>query len=707
MSRVTNQFQVAALRNGVVVRTLRHYDTPINVTSAAVVEMLNLGFKVEFDDLKGMSTSALEQMLANARTVMGTDRDLTPVYPGFPEQVRGMDTITLIVEQLLHYYTAGAFLPDYPDVVRKDLPLMDMVRNARETRVLIAKEASWAFIHELTTRGVAFSDADRELLEASVELARPWLEDIANVLTDAVNGENMGALVASVNKVYNMDPNALLKTVIPTAKNVDQLLRFVLAVATEPVLDREEGYARAVGHLSDRDAGTVLMRTISRPTRRMVLMQLGKLSQGYNADRLVSRKRLWRRVMRMIHPYSFPEVGKNKDVRVRRAVDVIHDNVPYRTLNSTIETAMAEGDVIQVATLLGKYQPGNLLRRLVALLRLVSSPDQVDVLADVVGRSESTVSTLVSAYNGVLSINDGRARLTRVAGHNNRLVAADERLVEEKYASQVLEALKAALRNVLANKPAPVEDVGIVSTQAMPLVRRDLATTDKAMERGEVLTPVGEGDTIRLFSHWVNNVSDQGGYIDLGAVVLDKDFEVLNTVTWNSWHGAREWSTYSGDKFVTGGDSAAEYIDVDIPKLREFYPTAHWVAIALQSWSGFPLDKVDMIAGVMLRSEPDSGEPFDARTVTTAFKPTTEALQAIPLTVNLLTGEMVWIDTSSGSTEKGVSAASDESVGVVVYNEVARPRITMGEVAALWATAHGAATVDKPVDKAAVLALLN
>src|SRR5699024_4878631 len=115
----------------------------------------------------------------------------------------------------------------------------------------------------------------------------------------------------------------------------------------------------------------------------------------------------------------------------------------------------------------------------------------------------------------------------------------------------------------------------------------------------------------------------------------------------------------------------------------------------------------DMIAGTMLRSKPDSGEPFDARTVTTAFTPTTSALQSVPLAVDLKTGKMLWLDSSSGSTDECVSAADDTSVGSVVYDEVARPRLKMGELATLWAQAHNVDTSDDVVDRDAVLALLD
>jgi hypothetical protein len=119
------------------------------------------------------------------------------------------------------------------------------------------------------------------------------------------------------------------------------------------------------------------------------------------------------------------------------------------------------------------------------------------------------------------------------------------------------------------------------------------------------------------------------------------------------------------------------------------------------------LNEVDMVAGTMRRSAPNKGDSFDARTITSAFSPTTEAFQALPLAYDLDTDEMVWLDTSSGSTATGVSAADDGAVGAVVRDELARPRLSMGELAMLWAEAHGVAVNDAPVDRDAVLALLN
>lgn len=703
MSKITNEFRISALRNGIVVRPAGNHEVSAVFYHAAVVEMANLGFLVKVDQLEGMSASALNNMIADARKVVGADRTMRPIYPGFPAQVQELSTATLIWEQIMHYWSGGTLLPDYPDVLRDGLPLEDAVRGAREVQVLTAGAAASRLITALTNKGVAMSEDERALLNGSVTLAHPSLDEVAEATREARNGENMQALFTSVALVSKYNANDMIIALAPSCKNTDQLLRLILAVATLWVEGREADYELAVNTLADRKASAVKMVNLSRPARRAILVRLAALSADFKADALITRVNLWRRVMRMVHPYDV-----SLDEAARRAVDIIHSNIDHRTLNSLVEEGMENGDVETVVGLLTEHQPGNLLRRLVAILRLCTNKRQATALAGAVQTvgSNAAISTLISAYNGVIAVNSTQARVTRVAGMRNTLLAADTRPMDEEAVTMVTDAIKAALEAALARKTAPAGPVAVNGANAVPLVRRDLSITDRVMDRGQSMVPVGEGDTVRLFNHWRNN-QGRSGYMDTGAVVLDGDFKEIAVVTWNTWNAHRAWSTYSGDCNVSPGNSAAEYIDVHLKALKKAHPSASWVAMTIQSWSGFPTNEVDLIAGAMLRSKPNSGEVFDPRSLTTAFKPTTTATQSVPLAFNLATGQMVWLDSSNGSTQSGMSAGNDDTVGTIVYDEAVRPRLTMGELATLWASAHGADTVDSPVDRDAVLALLD
>ncbi len=707
MAKITQEFRVSALRNGIVVRANKTNpeSTPPEITNAAMVEMANLGFIVDVNELRTMSTEALTNMLEDARTIVGADRDMTPIYPGFPEQVEQLDTLTLLVEQILHYWTAGEFLPNYPTIAREGLPLEDMMRNAREVKVLTAANTAREYISALTTRPIALSEDERTLLTNAIELQHPTLETIVEITKNSRNGENLQSFIKAVHTICDFNSNELIIATALTCNNTDQLLRVILTVATAPANEKwNDNYTLTVNTLANRHARAVRMNKISRPARKVIINQLGALTEGFKADSLITRINLWRTIMKAVHPYDFTLTTEQK-----RAVDIIHTNINYRTLNSLVETAMNTGDATTAIKLLTENQPGNLLRRAVAILRLTANKQEVNTLAEAIRNTgpQSTTTTIISAYNGVISANDDNTRVTRVAGLTNTMVDRKATTkIKTAHLALIAQALKDALQETLKNTPAPQEPVAIISEQPVPLVRRDTATTDRVLDRGQELTPVGKGNTIRIFGHWNNN-QDTNGYMDIGAIILDNKFQKLDVCTWNAWHHSREWATYSGDCNVAPGNSAAEYIDVDLNKLRATHPEAKWVAMTVQSWSGWPMKNVDFIAGAMLRSNAKKGDPFDPRTITTAFKPTTPSTQSVPFAINLETGKMIWIDSSNGSTASGISSNDDATVGEIVYDEIERPRLTMGELAQLWAKAHNTKTVQQKVNRDQLLNLLG
>lgn len=699
MGNITTDFRRAALRSGVVIRS-RAKSSSDALVYAAVLEMANYGYRVNPADIQGMSETALTDMIADARAIKGADRDMTPIYPGFPKQVQELSTLTLLVEQILHYWSWGTLLPDYPTVVREGLPLEDIAANVQELTVLEAGPAARLLIEQLTTRGVAISASEAELLHGSVAVARPDAEFIKAVLDKSRHGENIQHLLGAALTLFTRSELVLLFA--QDMRNVDQLLRLLLTAMAKPSAPRHQDAAdRAVTALSDKDAYAVSMQTLGRPARRAAMSALGNLTDGFYADRLVLRNRLWRKVMRNIHPYSQIELTTAS----RRAADVIHGNIEYRTLDSSVEAAIADRDAPAAIKLLAENRPSALLARCVELMRLPNSSKEL-AAAILANGSRAEMTTLIRSYNAVLGANFDGVRVVREAGRNNRLLDVERTPVSQKKIDRVAAALLHVLSEALSKADAPTGPVGISSSMAVPLVRRDLSNTDRVLDRGTRMPSAGSGDFLRIFSHWINT-HNSGGYLDIGVALLDEGFDHITTSTWNTWQANRGWSTYSGDKLVYPGDSAVEFFDIDLKAVAALYPEAKYAVMTVQSYSGIPLSKVDMVAGTMLRSDPNKGQSFDARTVTSAFSPTTDALQALPLAFDLGTRELIWLDASSGSTQVGMSAAQDSLIGPVVRDELSRPRLTMGALATLWADAHGVDTVDAPTDRDALLALLD
>lgn len=719
MSHITDDFRVAAMRYGMLIQSANRKPATEAIQKAAFIEMANLGFNVRLEDLD-MSETALTQMIRDARKVVGDDRVQKPVYPGFPKQVQELSTLTMLVEQILHYWTAGAFLPAYPDEVRPGLPLSDFARAPLALRAVKAGVAGREVLEKFVLSTIALSEGDQRLLLGAYAVVMPSLEEVADLAGRAKNGENMQHLVTAAAVIGCFPSSDLVSAIVPRVHTLDGVLRVVLAVCGQRI-DQSQGtshkvlsdsdlnaqFERAVKNLSDKDGRAVKLRNLNRSARRALVQRVSELSGGFHADRLVARELLWRRVMRMVHPYDL-----TLDVESKRAMDIIHGNVEHRvehrTLAAAVEASFENGDASEVVRLMSENSPGMLLRSVVRILR-VADADGIKALVKAVREqgSRSTVTTLISAYNGVLNANSERDRVIRVAGRSNAMVSsADRKKVSEKHVNAVLGALSGALSDVLAKKAAPVGTVGVTGSEPVPLVRRDLSTSDRALERGSRLAPVGKGDTLRMFSHFVNN-QKHAGYMDIGVVLLNEKFEQVSVCTWNTWSITRDWATYSGDTYVPVGDSASEFIDVSLKDVRRVHSSARYVAMTIQSWSGWKMGEVDLIAGVMYRSAPGSGEVFDARTVATAFKPTTDALSAVPVVYELKEGHAVWLDSSSGSNQSGVSAANDTTVGDVVYDGIAREQMSMGDLAELWADAHDAETDGSPVDRDVVMALLD
>lgn len=714
MATITAALRQAALRRGILIENISGSETASDaVRYAAVIELANLGFLVQPDELKGFAAKALSSTIAEARKVIGADRNMKPIYPGFPKQVEELSTLQLLMEQILHYWTAGAFLPNHSDEVREGLPLEDILRSARKLQVLSADVALERLLSELVKAPVALSSDDRELL---TELTKAVYGEgfhrtisTAGLVGSSTNGENIQVFGEALRDhastlVHSKDDYFSALTF--GVRNSDHLLRLILSFYGAPAADRWiENYELAVGTLADRHFRAVRFASVPRYQRQRIVEVLGKLTEGYQADRLVTRQNLWRRVFKGLHPYDL-----RLTVESRRALDIVHSNIDYRTLNSVIEQALENRKISEAVELLAEHQPGNLLRRLVAILRLTKKKSDAKVLAKRVAEvgSRATLSTLISSYNGVLGANDEHARVNRVAGLNNTILDRGEvEKIDANFQAEILGSLDEAIGAVLKAKAAPAAPVGIIGESSVPLVRRDAASTDRVLDRGAELGLLGEGDVLRIFGHWNNNMGT-ASYMDIGAVVLDEDFQEVAVSTWNSWQGARSWSTYSGDKLVAPGDSAAEFIDVKLAELKRSIRGARWVAMTVQSWAGWPTVDVDFIAGAMLRTKAgdQKGEVFDARAVATAFKPTTKATQSVPFAVNLETGKIIWLDSSSGATGAGNSASNDGTVGSIVYDEAARPKLSMGRLAELWASAHGVETVQEPVNRDALLELL-
>ncbi|WP_109976533.1 hypothetical protein [Mycolicibacterium conceptionense] len=705
----TRTLTEAALRKGVAAR-LHDVDNPIEHGGDVVaVELLDLGYLANPAALLGLSEPDMESILAAARKISGASRTYTPVYPGFPEQVRNLSTLELILDQIVYYISvafdpAGKELDRYATVdrtvlVRPNLPVADLLVAAKPIRVADG-HGLFDLAKTLIHRPVALSPDDREFVAATLTYTagrRPEIvtdTSLEALLSGIRNRENWQIVIEALASVAGTPDVAA--AALRTAEGADDLLRVILSLYTNPLReDLSREHERVVRSLSDSAHRVVGVRSVPKPIRQLLVRRLGELTEGYRADTLATHRHLWRRIFRYVHPYEFVTSDAEQ-----RALDVVHSNIEYRTFASLVEAAFEDGKLVPAVDLLVQ-RPGQLVARVVHLATLHGDLAYLrDAVAESGARARAT--QLVAAYNGLAAVVAGRSTVQRVTGRSNfvreqrgDVSAADATSLQ----SAVRSALIGRMRRLGADQVTPGLVVGTSDTAAISTINRDASSTDRSIERGERFVIGGEQGILRLFVHWFNGPGRVD--LDLGALLLDADFRQVTTVDYNSYHGNRGFATYSGD--ITDApqpDGAAEFIDVDLAAAVRVYPQARYVAMTVNSYTGQHLSKVDHLAGAMLRSDGDAGKHFDPRTVATAFRSSNESTLVSPMVVDLASREAIWVDTSNGSHDALHSISFGGSLPDAIAAEIGISRLTYGEMAEIVAEAFGlqrdaAAAVDR------------
>lgn len=674
------------------------------VVHAVVAELASLGFIITPFELSGVTNEFLESVLNSARSIVGVERfSTTPMYVNFPAQVKKMDTVELIVDQIVHYLSYGRLVPDHEDVkVRPGLTLKDLVGNGKNLNIREVDPLSE--VERLVSKPVALSQNERDLVALLVwEGFNENISDWHKIYRDARNHENAQVLFSALIDLMN-DKDKFIGTVLVfmgAANNADRLLRIFLSAYSTPSNDNREAYNRAVNELSDSDHWAVKMITAPKVVRRGLVYALSNVigDREYSADALISRNELWKRVMRMVHPYGVD----NMDDTSRFALDVIHENIRYETYNAVVERVMAEKDVKNAIKVLSQ-RPGNLLRRLVALARMEDfTRAQAREVTEIIDKANLPLTTLISGYNGVLNANASGNKIVRIKGANT---VVDGHNVTAKHIGILSSGLKDAISKALAAKNAPVNPVGVIGEFPAPLVARDASRSDRELYRGQSIAEFEDNDTLRLFVHWVNN--ERVVDVDLGINVYDKDLDTVSSVNYTNYYLSRSYATFSGD--LTNAPKphgASEYFDVDVSKLRKDYPQSRWIALSAIVFSGDVFKSLDHVYGVMVRSDDEKGEIYDPRTVSASGSSVADSRSVTAMVVDLEGNRVFWVDSGVGNNRLyGNSTSQSDEIAAVIRTEVMRETLTAGELARMWATAHGVATVKEKVDMDSLESLL-
>ncbi len=550
----------------------------------------------------------LRTLIHELKQLTGAHRQHMPLYPGFPDQVLQLSEAELYLNAIAHYLTLKRL------VVAEDArpPLLD-----GEAPQLIDLGTRQEFESLFTTLAAAASSLSQQDKDDMAWYVRQYRRDVLRLLPVKFSFKENLALVGGLliqHLPFEDVPQEWLHTHFQTATDV---LRLAVALSG--------------GDLSL--AEPCKFRSFKRAERRLMLALLEREDPTEDMLRWAER---WKRLGERLHPsemaHRFP--------RAQEAFQVLRTKRPFKTFNAKVEQALDQGDPVIAADLL-EVRPGEFARKLDVLLR---SSKADETLVQRFASIANKVSTPVLLQ--VLAHFQHRAAPTPLRtyfpkGEVAKVFASfDHRAsVPEHLASGVVTACEVALVERFSKLPS----LGLCFIDpalrkcTVPMSQRSASKSLRTLGRGSRL-PLPEGAVIRLFLWWMNGNGRTD--IDLSAVLYGTQYEYLDTL---AYYNLKQYGAHHSGDIVDAPKGAAEFIDLDIERLRE--RGVRFVVMVINSFTAQSFcDLPECFAGWMLRHRPSSGEVFEPLTVVDKVDVASNTRICLPLIYDLAEQEVLWAD---------------------------------------------------------------
>jgi hypothetical protein len=446
------------------------------------------------------------------------------------------------------------------------------------------------------------------------------------------------------------------------------------------LVDTATDVLRALVVLSDGEPSLLdrpRFAPLSRPVRRLALALLARLDPELLAEDLRRHARAWIHAAEHLHPGE--AARRHPAVAVAFAalrgtrlsshpagafltaaaadtpgVLVAGDRIRLSTFSRRIELSIVDGRVDDVASLLSRHRPGELLRRLDHLLRL-ARPDQVDAVLSALDAALPRVSAAVLLSALGVARTRAKTQPPSEAGPGSRVFfpargayAVDE--TRQPLPPHVVTRTVTAIEGELlarARRLAPVERAVVdegTDQLIVPFAQRTAARAIVTLARGSVL-PVPPGRYLRLFCHWMENPGQRVD-LDLSVALFDAAWTHLATCDYTNLRVLGDAAVHSGD--LTSAPAplgASEFVDLDLDDLAAL---ARYAVVVVFSYNSVPfLDMAEAFAGWMVRATPPTeGDIFDVRAVEQRFDLTGPNRGSLALVVDLREATMRWVDVA-------------------------------------------------------------
>lgn len=435
---------------------------------------------------------------------------------------------------------------------------------------------------------------------------------------------------------------------------------------------------------------------LSRPERRLIARTLENVLQfnGENYEDFTRFPEQWKRLAASAH------LGDYGHDAVNRALSAIYDETA-RSFNSRYEAAKLQSPV-EAAKVLSE-RPGDFARHLMELVRSTSGGYDFYRVLGLFKSVAPKVSlrVLIQLYDYVRGPRAHELPYTPLFTKNS----AGGRIINkrddshEDYA-KILEVIEYGFSDRLKDLTLNV-DLDEAKQYAIPMGVRTASAANKLIGRGSRLKLADDAEFARLFMHWKNDHSRVD--LDLSAVLMSEDFTHVESVWYGNLRNGRRTVYHSGD-IVDAPDGAAEFIDVPLKVIDGL----RYAVLSVNSFTGQYLSSVpEAWAGVMARSDVNSGENFEPSTVAMRGDLMTDSRQSVPLVLDLKEKEIIWVDRDVRGLPRGSNVLNSRP-DLVVQDAILQPRMTVAELLELTGAHISESGEDlDPARSEQVLNLLN
>ena len=539
-------------------------------------------------------------------------------YQGFPESVRRLSKVELLVDQILHYFkTYGQGNFDQPGHSLLEEEIERKVFNeetpVRDFEVITEAEA----IEKLKGYTEDLLSGTRQLSDEQYELVREFISEYNYTPENCASKNTAMRLLADTR-----DP---------------ELAKFLM-LSDVPKLADELNYR-------GKEIKNPRKLNLKNQDRRLLTAVIDRLIGTGKIDtrNCYEKKALWSGLLHHIH-------YKTADPKGIEFLNAMRGDENRSALSEFEKTLAEKGAAAAADVLVRRKGSGMLLRNLDYLLSRCETDYEV---RDVIGKIDTTntiilLQLMFHYYSDPAPLRTFKfIKYGMMRKHEETQDEAKKRetMLSKRDRKTVRNAIRELLEKNLKGRLGRVYIAPEMKNIALPLQEGAGQGGFGTLSKGTRI-PLPEGKKIRAFTYW-EKVND----IDLSVIGLTKNLG-QREFSWRNMFSYQDAAiTFSGDQ-TSGFNGGSEYFDIDIEKFKQKYPDIEYLVFCNNVYSGVVFKNVICRAGYMLRDIQDSGEIFEPKTVKSSFTIDCDSTFAYLFGIDLKTNDFVWLNTAVDSRSR-------------------------------------------------------